>query len=111
MLTDLPGVIATMPGRGPLVVFHSWVAAYLTEDEQRSLAAQIAALDARRPVHYLYAESPDETPGLPTPPSPVPRKGPDIATALVHVGPNGDPAERLADTHPHGYWIRFWPRS
>jgi hypothetical protein len=109
ILTDFPRVVATIPGDGPLVVFHSWVAAYLTEDEQRALAAQVTALDARRPVHYLYAESPFETPGLPTPPSHVPRKGPDLATALVHVGPNGAPAVRLADTHPHGYWIRWWP--
>ena len=29
MLTDLPRVAASMPGDGPLVVFHSWVAAYL----------------------------------------------------------------------------------
>jgi hypothetical protein len=110
MLIDLPRVVAAMPGAGPLVVFHSWVAAYLTEDEQQALAEHIGALDTRRPVHYLYAESPYETPGLPTPPSPVPRTGPDLATALVHVGPDGGTAVRLADTHPHGYWIRWWPR-
>ena len=62
-----------------------------------------------RPVHHLYCESPFETPGLPTPPSPVPREGPDLATALVHFGPDGAPPVRLADTHPHGYWIRWWP--
>ena len=91
MLTDLPPVAATMPGDGPLVVFHSWVAAYLTEAEQRALVAQVAALGHVRPVHYLYCESPFETPGLPTPPSPVPRRGPDLATALVHVAPGGGP--------------------
>jgi hypothetical protein len=111
MLTDLSRVVGTMPGSGPLVVFHSWVAAYLTEDEQLSLAAQVAALAAGRPVHYLYCESPFETPGLPTPPSPIPRRGPDLATVLVHLPPNGGPAERLADTHPHGYWIRWWPEA
>jgi hypothetical protein len=109
MLTDLPRVAATMPGDGPLVVFHSWVAAYLSEDQQRVLVEQVAALGVRRPVHYLYCESPFETPGLPTPPSPARREGPDLATALVHVGPGGSPALRLADTHPHGYWIRWWP--
>jgi hypothetical protein len=109
MLTDLPRVAASMAGDGPLVVFHSWVAAYLSEQEQRSLTEQVAGLEAHRPVHHLYCESPFETPGLPTPPSPVPREGPDLATALVHVGPGGGPAVRLADTHPHGYWIRWWP--
>jgi hypothetical protein len=111
LLTDLPRVVATMPGDGPLVVFHSWVAAYLDEEEQRSLARQVETLDQARRVHYLYCESPFETPGLPTPPSPVRREGPDVATALVHVPPGGGPAVRLADTHPHGYWIRWWPRG
>ena len=110
MVTDLPRVAASIPGTTPLVVFHSWVAAYLDENQQRTLAAEVKALGAARPVHHLYCETPFETPGLPTPPSPVPREGPDLATALVHIGPNGEP-ERLADTHPHGYWIRWWPAT
>jgi hypothetical protein len=109
MLSDLPRVVATMPGDGPLVVFHSWVAAYLTEEEQRALTVHVAALGAQRPVHHLYCESPFETPGLPTPPSPEPREGPDLATALVHVEPHGGRVERLADVHHHGKWIRWWP--
>ena len=60
-------------------------------------------------MHHLYCESPFETPGLPTPPSPVLREGPDLATVLVHIGPAEAPV-RLADTHPHGYWIRWWPQ-
>jgi hypothetical protein len=108
MVKDLPRVAATIGGTTPLVVFHSWVAAYLDEDQQRALAAAVHTLGAARPVHHLYCESPFETPGLPTPPSPVPREGPDLATTLVHIGPEGEP-ERLADTHPHGYWIRWWP--
>lgn len=110
LLTDLRRVLATMPDDGPVVVFHSWVAAYLSEEEQRSLARQVTELGKERRVHYLYCESPFETPGLPTPPSPVRREGPDLATALVHVGPGGIDPVRLADTHPHGYWIRWWPQ-
>ena len=109
MVTDLPRIAATIPGDGPLVVFHSWVAAYLDEAEQRTLADEVSALGGSRPVHHLYCESPFETPGLPTPPPPVPREGPDLSTALVHIGPGDVPAIRLADTHPHGYWIRWWP--
>ena len=111
MLRDLPEVAATIAGAGPLVVFHSWVAAYLSEPQQRLLVEQVAVLGARRPVHHLYCESPFETPGLPTPPSPVRREGPDLATTLVHIGPGPSPPLRLADTHPHGYWIRWWPQS
>lgn len=110
MIADLPRVAASISGVTPLVVFHSWVAAYLDEEQQRTLAAEVRALGAARPVHHLYCETPFETPGLPTPPSPVPREGPDLATALVHIGPEGE-AERLADAHPHGYWIRWWSRE
>jgi hypothetical protein len=111
MIADLPAVAGTIPGDNPLVVFHSWVAAYLDETQQRQLAAAVQALGRGRPVHHLYCETPFETPGLPTPPSPVPREGPDLATTLVHVGPGGTEPERLADTHPHGYWIRWWPAT
>ena len=99
MVTDLPRVAATIAGTGPLVVFHSWVAAYLDEPQQRALAQEVSALGAHRPVHHLYCETPFETPGLPTPPSPVPRDGPDLATTLVHIGP-GDAAARAAGRHP-----------
>ena len=110
MIDDLARVAATIEGDGPLVVFHSWVAAYLDEAHQAALVPAVNALDhPARPVHHLYCESPVETPGLPTPPPPIPRDGPDLATALVHLGPSGAPPVRLADTHPHGYWIRWWP--
>ncbi|MGP0031062.1 MAG: DUF2332 domain-containing protein [Acidimicrobiales bacterium] len=122
----LEEVAATVaPGR-PLVVFHSWVAAYLTEARQRELVEAVRALGAVRPVHYLYAESPVETPGLPTPPAPEVHATSHLATALVHLPPRGeggtgggsagrgagraaDPAAvRLADLHPHGRWLRWW---
>ena len=41
MVTDLPRVAATIAGTGPLVVFHSWVAAYLDEPQQRTLAEEV----------------------------------------------------------------------
>jgi hypothetical protein len=108
MVEDLARVAATVAEEGPLVVFHSWVAAYLGEDQQRALVEAVRAVGRERPVHYLYAESAFETAGLPTPPSPQPRPGPDMATALVHVAPGSGPA-RIADMHPHGYWLRWWP--
>ena len=64
---------------------------------------------ATRPVHYLYAESPFETPGLPTPPSPVPREGPRPGHRPGPRRRRAAPPVRLADMHPHGCWIRWWP--
>ncbi len=111
MVTDLPRVAATIPGHGPLVVFHSWVAAYLDEEQQRTLAEEVRALggvatgappllrvplrDARPPHAPL--------PGAPRGARPGHRAGPPR--------PRGRPPVRLADTHPHGYWIRWWPAT
>ncbi len=112
LVDDLASVAATISARGPLVVFHSWVAAYLDEERQRALVDAVRALDStERPVHHLYCESPVETPGLPTPASPMPRPGPDLPTALVHLGPAAAAPVRLADSHPHGYWLRWWPAA
>jgi hypothetical protein len=114
MVADLADVAARMRGNEPLVVFHSWVAAYLDEERQRALAAEVRALDGvgGRPVHHLYLEASYETPGLPTPPPP-PGLGPrrDLATALVLVPAGGGEPVRLADAHPHGRWLRWWPAT
>lgn len=110
MVADLAEVAATVPGDGPLVVFHSWVAAYLDEERQRALAAEVRALDdaGRRPVHHLYLEAAYETPGLPTPPPSEPGGRGDVATALVLVPAGGGEPVRLADAHPHGRWLRWY---
>jgi hypothetical protein len=106
LVNDLERVVDTLPSDQPLVVFHSWAAAYLTEQRQAELVLAVTDLNRSRPVHYLYAESPVETTGLPTPPSPQPRDV-DQATALVHIAPGEAPA-RLADLHPHGRWLQWW---
>jgi hypothetical protein len=108
IVDDLQRVADTIDRTWPLVVFHSWVAAYLTKERQGQLAEAVRGLSRTRRVHYLYAESPSETPGLPTPPSPVPRPTSDLATALVHVGAGDTPPVRLADMHPHGTWVEWW---
>ena len=89
MVDDVGAVAETVAPGQPLVVFHSWVAAYLTEARQRELVDAVRRLSTSRPVHYLYAESPVDTRGLPTPPSPEPGPTSDVATVLVHVPPGG----------------------
>jgi hypothetical protein len=108
MVDQLAAVAETMAPGGPLVVFHSWVAAYLTEPRQRELVKTVGALSTSRPVHHLYAESPVETPGLPTPPPPQDHAAANVVTALVHIPPGGT-AIRLADLHHHGRSLRWWP--
>jgi hypothetical protein len=108
IIDDLPAVARSIGGNEPLVVFHSWVAAYLTPERQGQLVEAVGALGSARAVHHLYAESPVETPGLPTPPSPSPSPVSNLSTALVHVPPGGAPPVRLADMHHHGNWLRWW---
>jgi hypothetical protein len=109
IIDALPGVAAGIDTDGPLVIFHSWVAAYLSPERQTQLVETVRALSRTRSVHYLYAEAPIETPGLPTPPSPSPSTTSHLATALVHVPPDGSPPVRLADMHHHGKWLLWWP--
>ena len=108
IIDDLPDVVAGIPADGPLVVFHSWVAAYLSPERQGQLVDAARDLSRSRPIHYLYAESPVETPGLPTPRSPSPGPTSNLTTALVHLAPDGSPPVRLADMHHHGNWVRWW---
>ena len=109
IIDDLPGVVEGIDTDGPLVVFHSWVAAYLGAERQTQLVETVRALSRTRPLHYLYAEAPIETPGLPTPPSPSPSSTSHLATAVVHIAPDGSAPFRLADMHHHGKWLRWWP--
>jgi len=109
MVDHVGDVAATVAPGLPLVIFHSWVAAYLTEQRQRELSDTVRGLSdsSGRAVHYLYAESPEQTPGLPTPVSPHPDAHSNMATVLVHVSPDAAPI-RLADMHHHGRSLRWW---
>ena len=109
IVDDLAAVADRIAPSGPLIVFHSWVAAYLSAQRQRELVAAVRGLARERTVHYLYAEASAETPGLPTPPSPSPRPTSHLATALVYLAPDGSPPVRLADMHHHGKWLQWWP--
>ena len=67
MLVDLPEVAATIAGDGPLVVFHSWVAAYLSERQQRILVDQVAALGRGGPCTTSTASRPSRLLACPRP--------------------------------------------
>jgi len=111
IIDDLPAVADRIDASGPLVVFHTWVAAYLSPQRQRELVATIGELARGRTLHYLYAEASAETPGLPTPASPSPRPTSHLATALVYLAPDGSPPVRLADMHHHGNWLQWCPTA
>jgi hypothetical protein len=115
IVVDLASVTSTIDNTLPVIIFHSWVAAYLTAERQRELVQAVRAVAAARPVHYIYAEQTAETPGLPTPPAPDSSPLSDLRTAVVHIdldlGSGGGQElapVRLADMHPHGRWLKWW---
>ncbi len=113
MIDDLQSVAASLAPGLPLVIFHSWVAAYLSEARQRELLDAIRAYQegSTRAVHYLFAESPVETPGLGIPDAPEAHRRQHVVTALVHLGPGPNATMvRLADMHHHGRTLRWWPQ-
>jgi hypothetical protein len=112
MVRDLPAAAAAAPADAHLCLYHCWAVAYLPPERQRQLVATIEGVARERPVSWVFAELPYEVPSLPVPPAPGDHtvKG---ATALVRVdfGPGRRAARRLADVHPHGRWIHWWPDS
>ena len=65
IVDDLERVAGTISTDSPLVIFHTWAAAYLTTQRQGDLVEAVRAIGASRPVHYLYAEQLDETRDFP----------------------------------------------
>ena len=112
MIDDLAATAADLPASGRLCITHTWVAAYLSETDQRRLDAAITELAQDRPVSWLYAEQPYEVPGLEVPSAPSGHAdGAATAVVLVELDGSRRRAERLADMHPHGRWVRWWAVS
>ena len=92
LVDDLASVAGTLPSDRPLVVFHSWVAAYLTEQRQAELVEAVRAAGpgapGAPPLRRVALRDHRASP-LPRRPSPVPV---DLVTALVHLPPDGDTA-------------------
>jgi hypothetical protein len=100
---------ADSPASSRLCITHTWVAAYLSDADQRRLDTAVTELARHRPVSWLYAEQPYEVPGLEMPSAPAGHAD-AAATAVVLVELDGPRrrVERLADMHPHGRWVRWW---
>lgn len=93
------------PGATP-VIFHSWVAAYFTPDEQSTFDRLVRQNVAEGAI-WIYFEHPASVAGL-HPPSVddrSPRKG---GSQIVVCRPGGIP-EHWGWAHPHGRWIALEP--
>ena len=105
LVSSLPDLVDAAPSDTRLVVHHSWVAAYLELDEQRSLAALLRRLAHSRPLSWLYLEHPSEVPGL-DPPRCI---GTRLRGSSLLVLEEDGTAVVLAQGQPHGTWLSFEP--
>lgn len=85
------------------VVVNTWVLAYLTEHERRDYARLLDEFGRRRDLTWLYAEAPDDCPGLDRPADPAVGR----LTCVMQVDwREGRRTVRFrGPSHPHGYWM------
>jgi hypothetical protein len=92
LLTDLPALAAQAPAGPTLVVYHTAVLAYVTQEDRQRFAATVAGLDAV----WLSNEGPQILPGVAVP------AYDGVPFVLVRDG-----CTLIAFTDSHGTWLRW----
>jgi hypothetical protein len=106
---SLPGVLdeafALTSGERPVVVMHTWVAAYLSPDEQSDLAQRLRERVATTDTSWFYLEWPRGVAGLKPPPptEPTPSHGDGAAQLVVTLA--GEESQHWGWAHSHGRWL------
>lgn len=105
---DVAETVERIAGLGHPVVMNSWVLNYLSEERQREYVIELDQFGADRDLSWVLLESPAQTPGLP-----IPCDKDDQATVLsvVRWRDGERHVERLANCHPHGYWMHWQHNS
>lgn len=102
------GLAALVDGarhHGHPVITNSWVLNYLPHDTRRQYVAELDRLGAAADLSWVIAESPAETPGLPVPTTDPPEQ---LTVITLVRWRNGEQSvQRLATSHPHGYWMQW----
>jgi hypothetical protein len=94
LTTDLAAVAAEAPADATLVIYHSAVLAYLTDDQRDAFRRQVTDLAATRRTVWLSNEGPGVVVDTPVPEGAVP----------FVLARDGRP---LATTSPHGEWLHW----
>ncbi len=102
---DVGALVADAAQHGHPVVLNSWVLNYLSDERRLQYVEALDACGAQRDLSWVFAESPAQTPGLPV----ATRREPEHRTvlSLVRWRDGVRTAQRLATTHPHGYWLHW----
>ncbi|MFM2077958.1 MAG: hypothetical protein RJA49_1848 [Actinomycetota bacterium] len=102
---DLDAVVREAAAHGHPVVTNSWVLNYLPDDTRAAYVDELQRIGTAIDLSWVIAESPAQTPGLPV----ATTEPPEELTVLSLVRWRGGErsVQRLATTHPHGYWLRW----
>ena len=103
-ITALHKAVERAPSDLPLVIQHSWMAAYLSAREQESLAREIRSLTGPRKVTWLWLEHAREVPGFDPPRA---RDARIPGSSLLVAETIGREPLVLAQCHPHGSWASW----
>lgn len=102
---DLAAVVDEAVIAGHPVVTNSWVLNYLPHDVRLAYVAELDRIGASHDLSWIIAEAPAQTPGLPVPTSDPAEE--ITVVSLVRWRGGRRTVQRLASTHPHGYWLRW----
>jgi hypothetical protein len=99
LLTELPALVDAASAYGTVIVFHSAVIAYLTDDDRARFAEMMAGLVADGRCHWVSNEAPLVLPD-------VTATGPAVPGEVrgFVLGVDG---RAVAWTHGHGRWMRW----
>lgn len=102
---DLAAVVDEAAVAGHPVVTNSWVLNYLPHDVRLAYVDELDRIGAMRDLSWVIAEAPAQTPGLPVPTTDPAEE--ITVVSLVRWRKGHRTVQRLASTHPHGYWLRW----
>ena len=90
------------------VVFATWALAYLSDQRQRDLLAELDGIGSARDLSLVFAEQPVQITGMPVPERPDGRAdGPPTALVAYRWRGGTRSEQRLGDMHPHGRWLEW----
>lgn len=103
-VSDVAATIETVAHLGHPVVMNSWVLNYLSPRRQRQYVSELDRFGANHELSWVLIESPSQTPGLPIPGE---KDEHDTVLSLVRWRMGVRDVQRLANCHPHGYWMHW----
>ena len=102
---DLAAVVEEAAAAGHPVVTNSWVLNYLPHEVRLGYVDELDRIGVARDLSWVIAEAPAQTPGLPVPTTDPAEEV--TVVSLVRWRGGRRTVQRLATTHPHGYWLRW----